>query len=338
MAEETHDQLQERIEALNSIVAKSFTAQGNAYPLFTNLLDSVLLKADASPLRTAGGAISNAQLMTLDTQYLEIVPAPANGNYLEIEHIGIGKHGEDVATIIYEPTFRVALSPDNILTLAEAEAGNSHTGPFVTVPDWPDNTPQYVFAGIPTTENDLTGFSFRGEDNSEGFIRVFEAYNQTLEVDGIPFKWWRTRVAHDDAESVTGRSYLSGWYSANTSSLADIARDVYIATFFEDIDAAAADKPLFLRGGRELIWVAGNTISEVINSAQASIFAEKVGGHGLIANKPLLLGCVANYSRAERLTYSPDAFDSYVAGAADVSLTILVRYRVHDLSSVLYSP
>ena len=58
-------------------------------------------------------------LKNLDTNYVEILPAPGIGQYLEVMQFWIHKSGSDLPPT-HTPIYRLAISPDASLSEAEA--------------------------------------------------------------------------------------------------------------------------------------------------------------------------------------------------------------------------
>ena len=71
--------------------------------------------------------ITNAQLKTLDTDYIELIPAPGVGKFISVQLVSITKSGSDVPPVQGVRRYYVAISEDNILTEAEVAAGNSQS-------------------------------------------------------------------------------------------------------------------------------------------------------------------------------------------------------------------
>ena len=136
--------------------------------------------------------ISNAQLKQLDTQYHELIPSPGFRQFIEVEQVWLLKSGNDRPPEHTE-FYRIAVSPNPVLTEAEALEidGRPNTFSEMPIPDW--QTPHYFYAGTSATNQDVdavNGIRF------VSFDEIFERVPGTLTVDGLAIKWWRTRVPY----------------------------------------------------------------------------------------------------------------------------------------------
>ena len=277
--------------------------------------------------------ITNAELKNLDTDYVELVPAPGADKFLSVQLASITKTGSDVPPTQNARWYGVAISTDTVLTEAEVAAGNSQTYAFLNVPTWPAGQQRYVFVGVPDDRRDITGINVPTTEEPEDFFaRVFERVPGTVNnADGVPIKWWRTMVAYDTPEDVFGgQSYTSGWSNdENTAILENIIRYAY--TGLMQVIDTASDKPLH-NGAEEFTWITGH-LSNVLLSADADHrFLSSVGGHDLNENTALVYGVMINRLRSGRDgSYSAAAFDGFMEPVDDVALEISVNYQVLEV-------
>ena len=89
-------------------------------------------------------------------------------------------------------TRRGAISEDTTLTAAEINTGTSGTTQMVTMPTWTGGR-RYLFIGVPSTEDDITGISSGGIDIFTAWVRVSGV------IEG--HKWWRTVDSQSDVAS-----------------------------------------------------------------------------------------------------------------------------------------
>ena len=117
-------------------------------------------------------AISNAQLKTLDTDYIEAIAAPDAGKYIQVHGIWTRKRGADIPPAITR-LYRSAVSTDTTLTETEALAGVLSTNTFLSLPNW--SVSSYLFVGVGNTQPDLYGLNVpTTEEPHDYFARVFE--------------------------------------------------------------------------------------------------------------------------------------------------------------------
>ena len=98
-------------------------------------------------------------------------------------------------------TRRSAISEDVILTSTEVNEGNSGTTQTVIIPTWTGGR-RYLFIGVPTGENDISGVAAGGID----IFHAWERAMDTTENPPIPLvleghKWWRTINSQSDVAS-----------------------------------------------------------------------------------------------------------------------------------------
>lgn len=279
---------------------------------------------------TARVAVDEAMFATIDTDFVELVPAPGAGKFLAIQQIWLERNGDDLPTQNYPRMYYVAISPDATLSQTEAEAGNSETFTFVSIPTWPDGETRYVFVGLPVSYGDLVAMNVpTTEEPEDYFARVFERA-ANVETDGVPVKWWRTKVAYADHEALIGApnvGYYTGWTQMAGPNIGTIEVRTFLASLFLNTTEAT---PAY---AGEYEWVAGSTLAAVLNVGDGLVLAENVGGHGLFEDKPLMLGIVIPGGRANvaGTWYEASAFDNYIAPVQDTTLDLYVRYQVHDI-------
>ena len=275
--------------------------------------------------------ITNAELKNLDTTYIELVEAPRNGKYIQVEQLWMEKTGDDPPATVYPRSYHVAISEDNALTTAEAAAGNSATFTFVNIPTWPSGD-RYIFVGVPTSHADIVGLNVPTTEEPEDFFaRVFEEYAPIVEVDGVPIKWWRTTLAYATPEEVFRQTYVTGWTVATGPTISDILQRMWIGSIFVEPTVDVADYPVH-SASDEYAWVAGNLLETVLRSPDERLWGEAVGAHGFLEDMPLVLAAGLTQPRTTRdRYYSAAAFDEYMLPVNDVELLVVVRYQIHDL-------
>ena len=274
--------------------------------------------------------ITNAQLKELDATYVELLPAPGVGSYLEVELLSIERSGDDMPPVQSERAYYIAISTDDTLSEAEVAAGNTSVQ-AVTIPTWPTGETRYVFVGTPDDRQDLTGVGEIGGENTEAFFtRVFEAVSGTVnDANGVPVKWWRTRQSYGSVnEAFPDRTTISGWRFVAGPIIETIDNGYWLGAIFVEDDSLA--KPVQNYGG-EYTWVEGAGITDILRSDDGTRIIDLVGGHGLSENKALVFGVGINSFRGDAArrarSYNAATFDRYMAPVDDVSLSMTIRHK-----------
>ena len=264
--------------------------------------------------------ISNAQLKQLDTQYHELIPSPGFRQFIEVEQVWLLKSGNDRPPEHTE-FYRIAVSPNPVLTEAEALEidGRPNTFSEMPIPDW--QTPHYFYAGTSATNQDVdavNGIRF------VSFDEIFERVPGTLTVDGLAIKWWRTRVPYATRNTLFdfGRTSTRLRRNFNQPIPDRIGSSNFLALLYSD--NPVGDRPY--SGGQYssgIFWGWGS----LLGVDGGTIFAQSVGGQGLREDQALLFGSIV---AGTGIYYSAAVFDQYLADVDDVRLEMLVRYSIHS--------
>ena len=135
--------------------------------------DGTLLFATGAPANTLGSD-GDAYLNTMNGAFYKKSAGAWTLQYTDMSG-GVTPPGDH--------TRRGAISEDETLTAGEVTAGTSSTTQSVTMPTWTTGR-RFLYTGVPTSEDDITGISTGGID-------VFHAWEAvTGEVSG--HKWWKT--------------------------------------------------------------------------------------------------------------------------------------------------
>ena len=296
--------------------------------------------ASANPELTVRKLVTNTQLKVLDTDYLQLIAPPGANKHIEINYLGMLRIGSNKPPTLWPERYYVAISTGANLSADDAASANSqparsNANVQVNIPIWTSGGPHYIWVGVPVSSNELfsIGHSIgRGSRNRALFVQLFLRHTHTVNVAGVPVKWWRTKGKQTTRTGATGDTYVNSWTYVAEPSLKDIAQYTDIATLF--VGATGALAPLHTRGTNEVVHVASNNIGALLAVPNNSVLAEKVGGHGLAENKGLFLGAIINYNRTtdEFAVYSADKFDEYMRPVLDFTLSIIVRYTIHTTS------
>ena len=257
-------------------------------------------------VQTATVAISNASLKNLDTTYIEVLPAPGIGQYLEVMQFWIHKSGSDLPPV-HTPIYRLAISPDVNLSEAEALAGNSLTHLFGDIPFPAWDTPHYLYCGEAVTDRDIENLD--GLDFSGQFVAA-----PNLAVDGVLCKWWRTTVTYADKASLSNR-VGTRFRQERMGTVSTIERFASLYLLFQTDPTEV--QPLN-DGFRS---VDRNELDYLLRKDDSSIIAYSIGGQALVEDTALDFGVVI--AGGDTGNWSPTAYDAYMADVDDVILTFL---------------
>ena len=314
-------------------------ANSNWIPL-ANVGTSTAPTTSVGPELTLRKLVTTAQLKVLDTDYLELIAPPGANKHIEINYLGMLRVGSNKPPTLWPERYYVAISTGANLSANDAAGANSqparsNANVQVNIPLWTAGGPHYIWVGVPVSSNELfsIGHSIgRGSRDRALFVQLFLRHTHTVNVAGVPVKWWRTKGKQATRTGGTGDTYVNSWTYVAKPSLKDIAQYTDIATLF--VGATGALTPLHIRGTNEVVHVASNNIGALLAVPDSSVLAEKVGGHGLAENKALFLGAIINYNRTtdEFAVYSADKFDEYMRPVTDFKLSIIVRYTIHTTS------
>ena len=318
-----------------SVFLKERDDQGNVNEV------EIEIAAGSAVIQEASHLVTNVELKTLDTIPIELAAAPGVGKYLQPQQVWIQKHGVDIPVIT--ESYLLAVSEDETLTVAEAEAGTSYTASgTLSFPAF-TGVDRWFFFGTPDDAPDLIPGTLRAAGGGHILTVNADRYERqlgTLLVNGVETKWWR----------ITFRSYPAGDGSEATlnigpDSTVATARSVEtrcIVAIYYALDATL-DNPLSLGGG-EVAVVYGSSrstgrLSGYIAQDDEQVSAAALSGQSLVENRALTFGLVLNGSRSNRPAYWTDeTYDTYLTGVDDVAFGILVRYQVHDIEALPAGP
>ena len=302
-----------------------------------NLWSSPIPLSAVNPL-TAIVAVTNAQLKTLDTDYVTLIPAPGIGSYIQLEQLWVQKLGDDQLAP-YNPQYRFWTSSSATPVESEALAGqatdptrNANPGQF-TPADW-SGEDRYVYIGFHTSRYPEARIGYI----SANYIAVWDGTPSTadftlltnpVEVDGEDFWIWRSNIAYDSLSSFTAVPRIAldpRGYSINS------LRGMFAAVLFENL--SNPEYPLLIgsalpQASRILTW----QLRTQLLRAGTFIGAYATGIQGLVENKPLLFGNTVNLRElsADGRNQLGALYDDAIAPVQDVSLTFFLRYTIHSI-------
>ena len=310
-------------EGFNPILNNSLAPNTLYWARIYSGLSFVILSSNPSRsiTRRVNRSISNADLKDLDTAYIDLVPTPGAGKYIEVSQFWLKRTGADRLPS-NTPIYRLAISPNTVITEAEALAGNST--PFssraLDIPGF--STAHYLFFGVNVLTQDIVGF-----DNID--FSAWEAVPGTIEVDGVTMKWLRTTASYANLAAI-GATTLQGSIDRSRAYANAVANGAYLAMVFNP--RALGTFPL---ATDEYVGVAFHGLDGFLRESGATpVNAEAVGGHQLQENNALLFGVIIGQPR-ERLdsSYSALGWAEYLNGIDDIAIEINIQYQVHNIDT-----
>ena len=147
--------------------------------------------------------------------------------------------------------------------------------------DW--GTPHYFYAGTSLTNQDVTSL-----DGLADFAATFERVPGSIVVDGLAFKWWRTRQTYASRAELFlhGRATTRVRRDTSAATTERIGRNMRFALLFED-DSPAGPYPL---ANEDQTIVSGYTYDSLLAAPASAIFAYAIGGQILLEHQALMLG------------------------------------------------
>ena len=274
------------------------------------------------PQQSTTVVVSNAELKTLDTDYIQIAPAPGAGKSIQVNQVFLRKHGDDVPPEVDSKTY-VTISPDVDLSAAEIAAalvGN--------IPAWAAGD-RYLFVGRSVTDAPLerVGITTAG----------YEVYTQdlpmtalpgTMDLAGRPLWWYRST-------DVVPQTLSEGFVTYIRQSVPTIGRllssaNLALAFIGDDTLALPVHSDDVFTFAHFYHWVG------LLHEPDDALLASAIGGHNLIEGAALQLGIMVNDRRQYRDTrgWSAAAWDALMAPVDDVSFDLRVNYQIHDFPIV----
>lgn len=276
--------------------------------------------------------VPNAELKRLDTDYIELIPAPGAGRYIELSQVWMQKHGSDMPPTHVE-YYRLGISPNAVITEAEAllVAGRGDTFGDMPIPDW--DTPHYFYAGTSVTNQDVT--SVDGLPAAD-FATQFQRVPGSIDVDGLAIKWWRTVDTYDNRLALfRGRATTRVRRNFAAPITERIGSYMAFALLFPSSNPAGP----FPLANEDKTTAVGYTYHDVLTADDAQIFSYGIGGHTLLGDTALQFGGAFQLAEQYRDSYYTTAVhDVYLAPVDDVALGLTVRYRIHDTAAPPMGP
>ena len=295
---------------------------------------------------TVGGAIvrrvvrsiTNAELKTLDTDYIELIPAPGAGKFLLPKSFSVTKRGSDPANRLR--TYYAAATEDTVLTQAAAAAAASGSNPSaLPLPAWTAGETRWIWIGTPSNQPDILPRQFRRNEangGSNGIVESAVADATTLTVAGVEINWWRV-----DTNAELGDDYSEGSLRLTIPSATPSNQTVSLNTHFALMyNVEDADEPLYYwqprfgsaRKTAGLSVVAGldddTEFHDWFQLAAGAIYGAALGGQVIHENEPLLFGALITNTPITSY-YDMDAWDAFWQGVDDATIDIVVNYEIH---------
>ena len=310
-----------------SIVFKERDADGDVIELTIDLGSA----ADPNVIQTSSIEITNAELKTLDTDYIPVVAAPGDGKYIRIVDFFFTKTGTNQPHQAIQ-SYIAAIGVGAIPTLDELEAGSvSASVSGTTVPAWVAGR-RYIYIGVSVDQADIQALVFPpplAVDHNDLFSTDFEPVPGMTFVlaSGVTYKVWRSITDEDTSYSGIVPTIITDAFMPTYITVGQFAQ---LAVLFPFVD----DRPLASRP---------NTYSNLVSYHLNTMFAlpddttqgRGIGAQDYLENFPILVGITFNSHTADLPTrYTADVFDALLAGVDDVAISFVLRYQVVDLTAL----
>ena len=277
-------------------------------------------------VRTFQQTITNAELKTLDTDYIQLLPAPGVGKFIQVNQAFVRKNGDDVPPERDYAVY-VAISPDTALSAAEIVAGTSDG----VIPTWAAGD-RYLFVGRSITDAPLERAHVRAGDSSVYADDLpMTALPGTMPVPGAPAAVWWYR-----SDAVVPQSVSGGRVTYIRQSVPTMAR-LYgyaqlLVMFVGDPSLA-----LPLHSDDPYTAATGYLLVPLLQQADGYTGANAIGGHGLLENQALQFGILIGDRRRYRATrgWTSETWDTLIGPVDDVSFDIRLNYQIHDFPTIV---
>ena len=306
-------------------------------------------------VRSVERTITNAEIKMLDTDYIELIPAPGAGKFISLNQVSISKDGNDIrdqvwiASAIWSSTSAVVID-------SEAEAAYLKLADHLRVDDWEDTGESrylYIIWGVdahpivgltsyPSTDPDefdfLTNFTeiaggitvpYLGVNHDYRLYRSNVTYTSKSGLGQGAHNWFPMK----DLVTLGASGYVNASPSINSAS-------AWTRLGIFSILDGSMDKPLFfprLTGGQ---LSGDHEVEPLLENIPVDMFSTSsfarvvsVGGQELIENSGYYfglfrIGARINQFRIPDSSYSAEAWDGYLAGVDDVTFDISIRYQI----------
>ena len=304
--------------------------------------------------RRIARTITNAEFKTLDTDYIELIPDPGPGNYVQIEQAWVRKNGVDVyvPAVVPPPTYfrGTAVLPvgnDDLtdFTQAVADTGNSVTDSAAdpatpAVPTWVDDssgpfindgTARWIFFGVHVDETDVSsGSVFTADRRLGGGLSSADRVPGTFLVGGLETKWFRMGNVLSQWNNLA-LTFFSLARPPNTLTARESVARMDAGFIF---NPSAAERPLTRTEGIE-IAEGIDSIFSVLARTSGQITAKSISEFTLKENRGITLGAYYWGYRGDidnlNGGYNAALWDTYFTDINDVSLDIILQYQIHNV-------
>ena len=304
--------------------------------------------------RQVNRTISNAELKTLDTDYIELIGVPGAGKFIEPQSITLTKNGSDAPTTTQR--FYTAVSADDTLTAVEAAAGvstlvdpstlRSFGSSGIPLPSFSTDSHLFIgtevgFPSIVPTHIDING---EVQGSNRGVGSGWEEVAGTLTVNSVETQWVKLTISEaggqDDTEIWTD-NYSEGavWgYLTGGASVDELEEYAQLAIIIDDTDPTlsnpleASDTGTSFRPlppsleGLSLIY--NPELKDVLALSAGGGQVQTFGGQSLQENKALTIGLFIATDRYG--THLEAVYDSYLESVDDVTIDVKVTYSIHS--------
>lgn len=270
--------------------------------------------------------VNNAQIQSLNTDYIELVPAPGAGQYLEIERIWVQISGSDELPAAVDSYIFVS-STEAALTTAIAAAGTvQENNVFFDLPEWTAED-RYAYVGVHWTQPDILRMALVTPGATD-VTRVPGLF----EVGGQMYKFWRSNTAFASRADYSATDQAAPILNHNSPSIARLNSWTNLALLF--VQNATVEKPLH-RWSNEYLSAYEYQFGPFFRLPNDTLVAAAIGGHDLLENQALMLGMIVTVHRSQRgINYDETICDTWLAEISDRSLEIVVEYQEHSTFTI----
>ena len=291
--------------------------------------------------RRAERTLTNAELKTLDTDYIELIPSPGAGKYISVDSVIMGKSGDDTPRA-YTNSMKMWSSTSAVVVVAEGEAATDYISDAVDLDSWTGEA-RYVYFVTDVTMNVPDGLTTNPNSVEDEILAAdFSRIVAGVTLDGRAYNLWRSNNTYSASSEVDADRGLrftvrsDGRGIRARPNLGSISDGLKVGLLLINDDSAP--EPLFTQqlvfgnpvGSNECTPIFSDLINIFLGNAGDVSRAMVTGQQELSENAPYTLGAFRFGTRGGALDfYSSTAWDAYWSGVDDVTLKVSVQYRIH---------
>ena len=316
----------------------------------------------ASLEKRASRTITNAELKTLDDTYIELIPAPGAGQFIQVAQVFITKNGDEVLGTWTEPStssfneytgehprYRTGLSATQSITAAQLSMGwkaNVRSG-YVACRN-PENLTGDAYFYLAALEGTvpvggdlvLSSFTYRWPNIQRVTINPsdYTRLPNTIEVDGDDYVVYRLDDVMSTGRAIadqTGNGNNGFWvdHAGPTISPFGVYNWVDLGLFIPATDTSAIDMPFYVDSNTTYITTLQQLeMWDLLAENDGHIAALALGAQVITENQPVMLGMLSTrFSGTSIAGRTPDDYDGAYEDIDDVTLDIVIIYQTHSV-------